>query len=140
VALPARTLASEAAASGAPTRLRETRTRAGRLDHDELEGAWTRAARATTLELRPRAAGCRWRRHAAAAPGALRKVHRAALACTHAYAGGNGARSAVGHGRGPLLAGAPARADHGLLAAMPPAPARAGPRPARRARRAGGDR
>lgn len=91
MALPARTLASEAERERCAAALREAHA-AGRLDHDELEErlGLVLAAR-STLELRAARRGLP-RTPPRPAPGTLRKVHRAALGLhATAYAGGNGA-------------------------------------------------
>jgi hypothetical protein len=91
VALPVRTLASEADRERCAAALREAHA-AGRLDHGELEErlALVLAAR-TTLELRAARRGLPFIAPRPA-PGTLGRVHRAALGLhATAYAGGNGA-------------------------------------------------
>lgn len=95
MALPARTLASEADRERCARALREAYD-AGRLDHHELEERLEQVMRArTTFELRAARRGL----PTAAprpAPGTLKRVHRAALGLhATAYAGGNGAAVGV---------------------------------------------
>jgi len=94
MALPARTLASEADRERCAAALREAHA-AGRLDHDELgERLVLVLAARTTLELRAARRGLPLTLPRPA-PGTLGRVHRAALGLhTTAYAGANG--TAVG--------------------------------------------
>lgn len=91
MALPARTLASEAERERCAAALRRAHAE-GRLDHDELEERLEAVMRArTTLELRAARRGLP-RIAPRPAPGTLRRVHRAALGLhAAAYTGGNGA-------------------------------------------------
>ena len=91
MALPARTLASEADRERCAVSLRRAHAE-GRLDIDEFEERLDAVVRArTTLELRAARRGLPVT-PALPAPGTLKKVHRAALGLhAAAYAGGNGA-------------------------------------------------